>query len=648
MNNQHSGNWSQRFIQKFLGTREVAVLFMFGMCITVEVGILAATQQYERSQAVPGTVLWMGMSAAGLLAFFAELLKLPVAWVTGVVSGKKRWLLHLVMIGICALTLLTVKDLTVREWTLSLAPSRERAAEAAKLEGKILALEAERTDLQEGRGVRLADLLRQQALLDATSKRVSEELAQAYERFQEEERSAAAEVLGEAAGRSLDVIKRQREEAKQSFDRQRTDLREQLAALERRLTETLNATTQPDAVVQAYKQEYERHRERIRRIRSDFEAALASADGFFQGSERERLRRELDVKLKEENELFEKFPKPVEFAGDGLNDIESEQESARTRLASLEETARNELRNLDQKEQDILAQADASSQGKVRLEQVRARWTQVKEEFGKRQQQNAESLDKVNADIAKLNGLDSGSVELRVMEITKALPELKQQSKELQVEAEQMGRDTIPMRTVDGLVKFLMPKASDEEQLRAAFAIFPFVFAFLVAFVPAIIIEIGAYSLRPEVVAHDRARLGWVARLSRGRKALRLLRQRAAECIREAEVRCQAAEGRVREIELRDQARAAEHAQAVAEFDKRVLGQIEAATSELKARLAQLDSECAAHSDEKRKLRADIAILDSATSAHIEDKRKLREDLDQLITRVTVMEVGAQSRSPLR
>jgi hypothetical protein len=79
-----------------------------------------------------------------------------------------------------------------------------------------------------------------------------------------------------------------------------------------------------------------------------------------------------------------------------------------------------------------------------------------------------------------------------------------------------------------------------------------------------------------------------------------------------------------------------------------VLDAIESATVELKARLAQLDSECAAHSDEKRKLRADIAILDSATSAHIEDKRKLREDLDQLITRVTVMEVGAQSRTTQR
>jgi len=628
-------SFAQRLIQKFLGTREVAVLVVFGACIVVELGILAATQQYEASQAVQGSILWWGMSAAGIIAFLAEVLKLPVAWVSGVMSGKKRWFLHVVMIGLCLLTLLTVKDLTVREWTLALAPSRAVSAQSVAIEEQIASLEQEKTELTQNRETRLEEFRRQQGQLRATREAITAEMASGYSEFKAAEQTAAAEALGEGASRRLSALMRRREDANQSLERSIEGIDAQVKTLSNQAGVAEASEPAEAKWLQLYQQREQAYRADIKRIRDEAERLLADKQGFFDGNDRLKIERNRDEQLAEAQRIFDDAL-PRQLASQSNGDIPLEQlTQLRAQRISAESTHRQVLAELAIEEDKLLAEADAASGSKAQLVEVREEWRRLKASIDERQRRNDESLESVNSQIAQLNGVGAGGVEQRVTEIIKQLPLLKQQAKQLSLEAAQLGRDTIPMRTVDGLVRFMMPEATTEEQLQAAFAVFPFVFAILIAFMPAIIIEVCAYSLRPGAMNSER-RHGWMARMTRGRRAVLLIRKRAADCVREYEASLTDLQRTRGELELRDRVRSLEHQQATSELDLRISEAVTSATKELAEREVQLQARLASQL-------ADIHRLNGECEDLLRDKANLRDDLSRLLSGPIVVDASARA-----
>jgi len=372
MNSSSRFNWMQRTIQAVFGTREFAVVSLVLFCVIVESCILIATQRYESLTAPTGTVLFWGMSAAGMVIFFAELLKLPVAWISGVVSGKRMIVLNIVTAGLCLLTAMTIKDLVIWEWDAALKPAREFRDKANAIDSEIDALERSSTKLtqnsKEANALRQTKIDGLKILLDDQVRRRNEDQATFNDRL----KSLNSDVLDPATRNQIAGLQKTRDSSAATFntdlERLQTQLRERegkreaeiaVATAGERETSTKTAEQRENL-----RKDYEAARQRVESKR-DAAIKELGKDGPFTGvgPERIRIRDDADKELKRLESEYRSNLKamggPSATATSEATDVEIQ--SLRDQITTMQKARDQKLQALDDDIQRLYQQVASSA-----------------------------------------------------------------------------------------------------------------------------------------------------------------------------------------------------------------------------------------------------------------------------------------------
>ena len=578
-------------IRGVLSTPGLAVAMLVVCCITVEMGILAATQQYEAATAPPGTTILFGMSSAGMVVFLAELLKLPVAWVSGVVIGRNRIIFNVVTAGLCLLTAITIKDLTTREWNLALEPARALHRKSDEKFAEIASLEKKKADLAQDTNNANAywreQIEQTNAQLDSLQKRKALEQAAHTERLRalivqadpgSEERIRSLEQIRdkEIAAIDNDIADLQRQlEVERSAARTSSDsdatafekivlrVQEERKAVEaRNLRAEQAAAANYESDVRRYNTEtvaYESARKEYEAARSEIikkrDQRLKDLEGqdkaFFDiTAKKAEVTKEVAKEIARLEADFKARPAPVAPVRapaivESLPPIPTKESAAK--MAS-DSPRMVEIRKSITALQQNRTKALAESAGKItaivdRVAVNAATETAASAEQRKLLEDNFNKLVRgFDAQIAALmerrtkeegerSSVARSPVEIQRESdtITAKLPELRTEAEALKSQAEQAAIDTNPVRTASGVIRWLMPNSTPQEQEAAAFGTFPPLIGLLVASLPALLLELGVHSLKP----HDRkSRRGMLKSLMaprRHRKALEIHWARAEQ-----------------------------------------------------------------------------------------------------------------------
>lgn len=590
-------NFIQRIIQAVFGTREVAIVALISFCIMVEIGILYATQQYESITAPKGSLLFWGMSAAGMVVFFAELLKLPVAWVNGVISGRSRHILTAVTAGLCLLTAMTIKDLTIREWDLALAPSREVQTKAEVLRAEISSLEKKRIRLSENSKESQVDLT---ARIAETNK--SLDIAQDRKRKEMDLYAVALKTLNQALldGPTRERIKRLEEERDQEqkiIDEDIKKLEDQRKAIfdkdEKDATTEAGSKAEEDKVAFARyeklfaqynldKKDYEKRRKEYENARKEVERNRDSAikelgpDSPFTGvgPERERIKQVAKNELDRLEKTFEALPVPVAPLDPKTKtpDIKPKDSVLTPELINkkIEQKQIDRDQSRTDKNEEIKAIEDDANKPSIDEE------NKLEEKRKELKKDHDSLIDKYDSQITKLideenaltrqrgiSNLSQPEKDKEIQDITKQIPILTIEVEKLEGESTRLAKDTNPIRAANGLIRWFLPGSTPQHQEEIAYGVFPIIIALLVASLPAILLELSVYSLRPEIITRVNRKQSMIIRLITHRKALQLLRRRAKESLANAE-------SKLRENELKHQLLLSEHEKRTNEVDREV------------------------------------------------------------------------------
>jgi hypothetical protein len=640
-----SGNTSSRFnlmqrtIQAVFGTREFAVVALVGFCTLVEICILIATQRYEALTAPPGTVLFWGMSAAGMVIFFAEVLKLPVAWVSGVVSGKRMLVLNVVTAGLCLLTAMTIKDLVIWEWDAALKPAREIRDQAKAVETEVDALERSRMELTQNSKV--ANELRQ-AKIDGLKKLLDDQVRRRNEDqtvFRERLTSLNRNLLDPSTQNQIVALERVRDSTAVTFKTDLENLQKQLDALDAREQER-SQTERTDA-----KQTFEKTAEQRETRRKEYELARQDVitrrdadikalgdDGMFKGvgPERVRLRDEADKELKRlESEYKTDIAAlsgvksgviPTDATGDIVilrQQIASKQKDRDQKLEAIE----SDIRTLYQR----VAKDKLSASGEFER-QARDIEREMTSKIGAHEVKIREYEDQLSAITAESKALTLSTpqqIEAKVQEITAQLPALKKRADALRAESNRLAKDTNAFRAANGVVRWVLPDAPIERLEEVAYGVFPLLIALLVASLPAVLLEISVYCIRPEVRRAERPRPSLLARLSRGRRVLRDLRARTQE-------RMRAADAALRECTLVKEKLILEHTNRSTTLDQELEQKIAGAVADLQSKTEQLDNALKESQAKEAKLAVDLTAVTEKFVKAAEDIRALTKQVATL------------------
>jgi hypothetical protein len=222
---------------------------------------------------------------------------------------------------------------------------------------------------------------------------------------------------------------------------------------------------------------------------------------------------------------------------------------------------------------------------------------------------------------------DPTKIKAETDKLEDGLPEMRNQRAASALLSQQLASDTNPVRFSRGILRWLMPNSPPERQLEAAYALFPPLIAILVATLPALLLELGVSSLRPDVVAAEAKRPPLLHRLSRRRRALLLLQHRAAMASQRAQSTLEQLELRrsalLAEFEKRQLALSDELEEAVAVRLKAVKAEMEAMQAQVidaQKREAALATQLAETTTQLRKLSEDNAAL-AAHVVHLDARR---------------------------
>ena len=590
-------------IRGVLGTPGLAVALLVASCITVELGILAATQQYEAATAPSGTTIILGMSSAGMVVFLAELLKLPVAWVSGVVVGRNRIIFNAVTAGLCLLTAITIKDLTTREWNLALEPARELHRKSDEKFAEIASLEKKKADLTQDTNNANAywreQIEQTNAELDSLQKRKASEQSAHTERLRalivqadpgSEERIRSLEQIRdkEIAAIDNDIADLQRQlDAERSASRNSSDsdantfektvarAQEERKAIEaRNLRAEQAAAANYESDVRRYntesasyeivRKEYEAARSEIIKKRDSDLKELESKDKAFYGIEarREAVNKEAAKEISRLEAEFKSRPAPVapvraQPRTEPLPSIPTKETAATTatdsprmieirksivalqqsRTKSLAESAGKITAIVDRVAVNAAADTAASAEQRKLLEDnfnklVRGFDAQIAALMERRTKEEGERSSVARSPVEIQRESDT---------ITAKLPELRRDAEALKNRAEKEAIDTNPVRSASGVIRWMMPNSTAQEQEAAAFGIFPPMIGLLVASLPALLLELGVHSLKPN---EPKARRGFLKSLMAPRRHLKAVALHKAR-MEQDRCRCKEQEARI-------------------------------------------------------------------------------------------------------
>jgi len=607
-------NLSQRIIQGFFGTREFGVLVLILVCILAEAGVLAATRRFGVITATPETAFLWGMSAISLIIFCVELLKLPVAWVSGLVAGRRMIVLNAVTFLLCCLTAMTIKDLTIWEWNKTLAPARQVYYQADVPQGRYEALERQLNDLagsiKQGREAHMARLNQLKGLRDAQQA----SLTDLTKRYTDDLNGLDRELIDPRIRSEIDSKTKEREQSLVTIEADIAALNKQLES-QRGPQGPLPPEVRDE--IAARQQAYEDARKRVQDELATQLATLGPEPAFDWGSKHQKAVEDAQqsAKLELERLFNEKESQIARITGGSssgsiqkalVDQIAAKQQERETRRA--------------QYERDLEALRQKGMRGGVPAVERRRR--QIEDDFKTKSAMvyaEIEAYDRAireETERGKALSLSPDEIERRRQEISTELPALKAQADSLIAQAEELAQNTAAGRTASGLIRWFMPAASFRKQVEAAYAIFPLLFGVLVAFLPAVLLELAVFNVRPEVRRAESERQSWFTRLSRGRKALQALRGRARRAAENAEAS-------LRQLALQQEKVSLEHALRNSNFDREIEDRLATSLQELRAAKDQLETDLAGARDREASLGKQLADLSQQLSKMAADNRLL-------------------------
>ena len=705
----------QRVIRSYLSTREYAVLTLILFCIVVEFAILVVTQQYEANTAPAGTVLLLGMSAAGLVVFFAEVLKLPVAWASGVFTGWTRFISVVIACGLCVLTATTVKDIITREWDMSLKPARDQEEKAHAFGVEIEALEQKRVELATNSKdtasawtLKLAETAKEISALQArkdaaqNAHRLSiqtvktDSLSPTTKTQVDELKSTLATQTSAATG-DIDSLRTELKEEKEAERTRRANdntARESARVQERNDRRLRNESiksgnsTAEDQYVEELKGfelaqknysgklvEYKRQRDEInQKLEAEKERLHSLNRPFFDVEAQIKVATaHADGELAELKVTFERStPVPASPIRPAPMPIELEPSSPNGELpdSSVANTVIAELQDRIQKKEDARNKISTDISDQITVLLASAQSTEPQTPAQKlRLQTLATELDALTKSLdAEMNSLldrrnqeeirrgetmrSPEAIEAELQAIPEQLRELKSKKVSAENESARLRTDTNAIRSASGVIRWFMPDTDPAKLEATAYGIYPVGIGLLIAFLPAVLLEIGVHSLMVPPAARRRSQWNLVHYFSRGRRALKLERGRAAAFSHRAQATQKEFEERRMLLEQTQAERTALLEKQRNAFNAEVETRLGALEQEVQTRAEALQSELVASRDiaiaareEALKLSAENAAMASTAAQHtldaqqreqqlLEQNGKLREDIGNLMDAV--------------
>ena len=478
------------------------------MATVTEFVILATGWKYQQVVCLPKGmgVTFFGIGPIGATILAVELLKLPLAiWTASRQGWQKGLMLVMGLPVICLLTFQLVKDMAVYEMGVALTPASQMLEQADKEETKITQLKGELAAIE----AKKADRDHKLAELTATKDKAEAELEASLKRNDDSRQDAISltdyqkQQLSEVQSREANLIKQFDADTEQ-LTKSITDLRA------RRLTELPLAAkwnAEQARIDNAYNAKLAAYTNKKTQYDKD-KAAYDHASYF----KRVLMMEPVDPGVPPEREN-NTFLKPVEVADieaqistkeaellavsnkrrDAVAQVESDANRLRQEYDSRSVTKREEA---DRKRTELLAaQATLSSQ-----------WTAEEKEINQEFQDAAKKIDGINAEIDTYTKEAEGFYETR----------------EASIKNTQVYRIATTVEIVRGLLMGQRPvsiKATAKERgdlytdqiSMVRIWVYP-VLAFIVAFLPTLLVEIGFSTIFQPEKQRPSYRLGFFGR----------------------------------------------------------------------------------------------------------------------------------------
>ena len=586
-----------RLIRACVSTLEYPIIGLIAACVVVECVILLTTQQYEAATAPVGSVLVLGMSAGGMVVFFAELLKLPVAWASGALTGWTRIIFNLVAALLCLLTATTVKDIVTREWDMALAPSRMMAATARETRAEIEALQ--QTQVQLAQNTKDAEVFWNARIVatNAELEALEAKKTTAQTRYIERLNVLTMQAMDPLVREKVAAIqKRQNDEAAIAVSNLR-DLNEQLVALHERILEEeigrngvfaglvataieertrtqeqnesdarraaeefATDTAQFNTASEAYGRAKTEHAASHEKVNAALQVKLASIrendHAFADAAKQEGEAREAADKEKLRlDDLLKKAPVPQPPARrtvipSPLPEIPTPSDSSREsgidgRIVTMNtriETAkadRDRVQGECAAEVKKLLDAALETSGASKAESAKRRSALETDftEFNKQLDGEMSVLlsRRAEQETQRTQLLDPIEVQRKLQEIPEQIKKLNGEAENAESEAKRLRTDTNAIRAASGPVRWLIPDADENRLEEIAYGVYPGGIAILVSFLPALLLELGVHSLIAPPATRERSQWNLIHHFSRHRRALIRERGIAAAKLRRAE-----------------------------------------------------------------------------------------------------------------
>lgn len=478
------------------------------MATVVEVVILTTGWKYQKAVCVPQGmgVTFFGIGPIGAVILAVEMLKLPLAIWTASRTGWQKGVM--IMAGlplICVLTFQLVKDMAVYEMGIAMTPATQALEKATAEEVKISQLKGELVNVTAKRTERERKL----AELAAKKDKAKSDFEEALKLNAQTRQDAIS--LTDYQKQSLSEVETRQASVIKQADADSAALQKQIADLRaRRETEVVRASSwneEEARIENDYKTKMAEYANKRRAYEKDL-AAYNSANFL----KRKLMTEPVDpgvAPVREENKIL----KPVAIAEIDAQ-IKAKEieltligEKRRARVAQIEDDARRVREQFDNRSASKREEAD-----KKREELVAAK--------AKLDEQFAAEEKEINADYAAAAAKVDG-VRAEMDAATKAVEQLYEE-REAAIRKTQVYRIATTVEIIRGLVMGQRPvtiKATAKERgdlytdqiSMVRIWVYP-VLAFIVAFLPTLMVEIGFSTLFKPEKPQRTHRLGFFGR----------------------------------------------------------------------------------------------------------------------------------------
>jgi len=608
------------------------------MATVTEFVILATGWKYQQTVCLPRGmgVTFFGIGPIGATILAVELLKLPLAIWTASRRGIQKGLMLVIGLPlICLLTFQLVKDMAVYEMGVALAPANQLFKEASAEEVKISQLSAELAGLDQKKAARDAKL----ADLAARKAKAKADLEESLKHNEEVRQDAIS--LTDYQKQELSAVESRQATIIKQFDADAAELTKTLAELHaqreievKRATDWNVAEARIDNAYKVKLAAYENEKAAYAKARAEYDSANIL--------KRQILREPVDPgvpPVRESNPVL----KPTTLA-----ELDDQIKAKESELLAVNNKRRAQVAQVEADAHDLREQFSHRASTKrddtdhKRDELMAAQAVQAAQWIAEEKAINEE----YDAAAGKADGLRAE------VDASRKQAEALYAARETAIQNTQVHRIATTVEIVRGLLFGQRPvtiKATAKERgdlytdqiSMVRIWVYP-VLAFIVAFLPTLLVEIGFSTVFESEQARPQYRLGFF-----GRRLHWLYKRAGRQKILRAE---RLAGEAAREIALREEALATQKAaadQALSEKEKELAAAQAAAAAAVADRDARLQQQTAAHAAQDQAKEAEwvakLAGLADSLNRTVQEKDALRDLQKSEIERQIQMRQNAWS-----